>query len=80
MIFKPYSQEPLLLTSKKMTHEELQNDLHTMSDRKLIEEATIQLDKLCAKSFTMHVPPRVNDTDLIFGEVIRRFESLVINK
>lgn len=64
-----------------MTHEELQNKLHTMSDRKLIEEATIQLDKLCktgARSFTMHVPPRVTDTDLIFSEVIRRFESLSI--
>jgi len=64
-----------------MTHEELQNKLHTMSDRKLIEEATIQLDELCktgARSFTMNVPPRVTDTDLIFSEVIRRFESLVI--
>ena len=66
-----------------MTHEELQNKLHTMSDRKLIEEATIQLDKLCktgAQSFTMNVPPRVTDTDLIFNEVIRRFESLSITK
>ena len=66
-----------------MTHEELQNKIHTMSDRKLIEEATIQLDKLCVtggKSFTMNVPPRVTDTDLILSEVIRRFESLSITK
>lgn len=65
-----------------MTHEEFQDKLHNVSDRKLIEEATIQLDKMCkdgAKSFTMTVPPRLTDTDMVFSELIRRFEFLAIN-
>ena len=64
-----------------MTHEEFQNRLHDIPDRKLIEEATLQLDKMCkngAKSFIMTVPPQLTDTDMVFSELIRRFELLII--
>lgn len=66
-----------------MTHEELQQHMHGMSDRKLLEDCHIELDKLCktgAKSFTMTVPARPTDTDLLFAELLRRFEERVILK
>lgn len=64
-----------------MTHEEFQKQIHSMPDRKLIESASLALEQLCktgAKSFTMTVPPRLNDTDILLSEIIRRFEERVI--
>lgn len=64
-----------------MTHEEFQEQVHGLSDRKLIEQATIAVDNLCKKggsAFTMHVPPRITDMDILFTELIRRFEERVI--
>lgn len=66
-----------------MTHEEFQNKVHLISDRKLIEDATIAIEKLCktgARSFTMTVPPRLDDTDIVLSELTRRFEELILKK
>jgi len=62
-----------------MTHEELQEKLKTIHDQELVEMAQKALSKLCStggQSFTMTVPPRVDDTDIILSEVIKRFEVL----
>lgn len=66
-----------------MTHEEFQNKLHSIPDRKLIEDATIAIERLCktgARSFAMTVPPRLDDTDMVLTELIRRFEELILKK
>ena len=52
----------------------------TLSDAELIELAHEQLSEMCktgGKSFTMRIPANVNkDTDLIYAELISRFERL----
>lgn len=66
-----------------MTHEEFQNKVHFISDRQLIEDATIAIEKLCrtgARSFTMTVPPQLDDTDIVLTELTRRFEELILKK
>lgn len=62
-----------------MTHEELQEKVKAIPDQELAEMARKELSKLCStggQSFTMTVPPRVDDTDIILSEVIKRFEVL----
>lgn len=66
-----------------MTHEEFKLKVEALSDNELHDMAQKALSKLCetgGKSFTMTVPPRINDTDIILAELIRRFKilSLVI--
>jgi hypothetical protein len=64
-----------------MTHEEFQQKLSEISDTTLIEKAHLVLDSLCktgAKSFTMTVPVRIDDTDIILSEIISRFEKTTL--
>lgn len=69
----------MLLKSKIMTHEEFKTKLEAIPDQQLAEMAQSALSKLCStggQSFTMTVPPRLDDTDMIFSEMIKRFELL----
>jgi len=59
-----------------MTHEEFQNQKRAIPNLELAEKACSAVIKLCetgGKSFTMSVPVRLDDTDVILSEVIRRF-------
>lgn len=61
-----------------MTHEEFQQQLRDTPNLELLEMAQIALSKLCSSggdSFTMTVPPRIDDTDMVFGEVLKRFKQ-----
>lgn len=61
-----------------MTYEEFQAKLQAIPDSELSQKADEALSKLCkdgARSFTMTVPPRIDDTDMIFAELIRRFKE-----
>ena len=62
-----------------MTHEEFQQQIEAIPNLELAEKAHSALSKLCSSggaSFTMTVPPRLDDTDMILSEVIKRFELL----
>jgi len=62
-----------------MTIEQLEERQAAMSDERLIELASNQVSELArtgGKSHTMHVPPMVEDTDLLLTELIRRFKAL----
>lgn len=57
--------------------EKFQEQQSQISDKKLIELAEKQIRSLArtgGKSHTMTVPPSVNDTDMIFCELIKRFK------
>jgi len=63
----------------KITHEEFQNQIKLIPNLELAQKAQSALSKLCSTggaSFTMTVPPRLDDTDMILSEVIKRFELL----
>ena len=52
--------------------------LFAISDDEIIKKAKKQLSKLCEnadKNFIMSVPVRLDDTDIIYAEIIRRFEN-----
>lgn len=61
-----------------MTHEEFQEKVKAIPDQELAEMAQKALSKFSTggQSFTMTVPPRLDDTDIILSEVIKRFEVL----
>jgi Fe-S oxidoreductase len=62
-----------------MTYEEFTAILKEIPNKELAEMAKNALRKLCStggQSFTMTVPPRLDDTDIVFAEVIRRFQLL----
>ena len=62
-----------------MTHEDFKTQLEAIPNIELAEKAQSALRKLCrtsGRSFTMSVPPRLDDTDMILSEVIKRFELL----
>ena len=62
-----------------MTHEEFKAKVEALSDNELRDMAQKALSKLCetgGRSFIMTVPPRIDDTDIILSEVIKRFEIL----
>ena len=59
-----------------MKHEEFKEKLEAIPNLELAEMAEKALSKLCStggQSFTMTVPPRLNDTDMLLSEVIKRF-------
>lgn len=61
-----------------MTTEEFSKKLEKIPNGKLIEMAHTALSNLCStggRSFTMTVPPRTDDTDMILSEVITRFKN-----
>jgi len=66
-----------------MTYGEFQNQIEEISNTELAEKAQSILSKLCStggQSFTMTVPPRIDDTDIILSEVIKRLSYLDIKK
>lgn len=57
--------------------EKFHHDLESISDEKLIELCHNEITQLCesgSKSFTMSIPPRIHDTDILLSEMIRRFK------
>ena len=61
-----------------MKREEFEAQQRAIPDDKLVEMAQNALSKLCetgGRSLTMTVPPRVDDTDMIISELIRRFKD-----
>lgn len=61
-----------------MTHEEFQKTVESIPATQLVEMAEKAVSKLCktgAKSFTMSIPPKTDDTDIILTEIIRRFKE-----
>ena len=61
-----------------MKREEFEAQQRAIPDDKLVEMAQAALSKLCetgGRSLKMTVPPRIDDTDMIFSEVIRRFKD-----
>ena len=54
-----------------------------MSDTELAELVQEELSKLCktgGRSIQMCIPPMVKDTDMLIGEMIRRFRKLTTLK
>jgi cobalamin biosynthesis protein CbiG len=50
-----------------------------MTDKELCELVDKELSKLCktyGKSFTMSIPPRITDTDMLIGQMLKRFKEL----
>jgi hypothetical protein len=63
-----------------MTTEQFAITQEEMTDSDLIQLADKQVSQLArtgGKSHTMTVPPRIDDTDMIFSELIKRFECMV---
>lgn len=63
-----------------MTTEEFAMMQEEMTDLELIELADKQVSQLAktgGRSHTMTVPPRIDDTDMIFSELIKRFQRAV---
>jgi hypothetical protein len=66
-----------------MNETQFKQKLNDIPDLELAEMCQSALSKLCSsggRSFTMTVPPMLTDTDMIFSELINRFEQLSINK
>ena len=62
-----------------MNTEEFAERLAAISDKELISMADQILGKLCktgGRSFVMTVPPMITDTDIVFAQVLKRFERL----
>lgn len=63
-----------------MNTEEFAERLAAISDKELISIADQILGKLCktgGRSFVMTVPPMITDTDIVFAQVLKRFERLL---
>lgn len=59
-----------------MTIEQFEQKQKEISDLELSELCTSELNNLCrtkGDSLKMSIPPRVKDTDMLFCELIRRF-------
>ena len=66
-----------------MTKEKFEMLQEEMTNLELIDLAEKQVSKLAktgGRSHTMTVPPRVDDTDMIFSELINRFKSALANE
>ena len=62
-----------------MTQEEFNKKCSETSNEDLIKYANKELSNLCntgGKSIHMSVPPQVTETDMVFSELIKRFDSL----
>ena len=58
--------------------EQFEVEQMAIPDDRLAEMAQNALSKLCetgGRSITMTVPPRIDDTDMVIAEVIRRFKA-----
>lgn len=63
-----------------MNTEEFEKARSEMPDNDLIKKADSLLSELCktgGKGFRMTVPPRVDDTDMIFSELIKRYQKAI---
>ena len=61
-----------------MTHEEFMKNLERIPDEILCIRAEAALGKMCTtggRSFVMSIPPRLDDTDMVLGEVLRRLKE-----
>ena len=64
--------------TEKKTAEEFEAEQRAIPDDRLAEMAQNALSRLCetgGRSITMTVPPRIDDTDMVIAEVIRRFKA-----
>lgn len=55
-------------------------DRALMSDEVLIKLCELEISKMCktgGKSFTMTVPVRIADTDMLLSELVSRFKDIV---
>jgi hypothetical protein len=60
-----------------MNHEEFMSKIEAIPNNELVAMADLAISKLCktgARSFTMSIPPRIDDTDMILTEVVRRLQ------
>lgn len=65
-----------------MTTEEFAKQQEAMSNEELIKLADKQVSELAktgGRSHKMSVPPQITDTDMIFCELLKRFERLIEN-
>lgn len=66
------------------TEEKLNNELASISDQELYNSCIFILSDICSnglKNFTMTVPPQVTDSDMLLGELLKRFkEDKKLNK
>jgi len=61
-----------------MKTEEFNQKLSNIEDLELIKKSKEVVNKLCktgGKSFTMSVPVKLEDSDVILSELIKRFEK-----
>jgi hypothetical protein len=66
-----------------MKTEEFKKRQAEMSDQELIELAENQVSELArtgGRSHRMCIPPMITDTDMILGEIIRRFKKITTPK
>lgn len=62
-----------------MTTEQLNMELEQITDLELIDLVDNEISNLCqtgGKSFTMNVPVRAKDSDMILSEILKRFKQL----
>lgn len=62
-----------------MTHEDFQKEVSEITDLELSQLAYKAVSRLCktgGQSFTMTVPPRKDDTDIVLSELNKRFMKL----
>lgn len=63
-----------------MTTKQFYEKQKAISNSELAEMAQTALKNLCrsgGRSFTMTIPPRIDDTDMVLSELITRFEALL---
>ena len=63
--------------------EQFKQKQRDMTDEDLIELVGDEISRLTqsdGKSYTMCVPPKITDTDMLLFEMLRRFKSLITNK
>lgn len=79
-IFNPIEQKqsnPAIPNTSESAHEQFDSEIESIPDLALAEMAQSALTKLCStggRSFQMTIPPRIDDTDIVFSELIRRFK------
>ncbi len=64
--------------TEKKTAEEFEAEQRAIPDDRLAEMAQNALSRLCetgGRTITMTVPPRIDDTDMVIAEVIKRFKA-----
>lgn len=57
--------------------EEFRKKQSDMPDEELLSKCREELSKLCktgGRSLTMHIPPQVDDIDMLFSELMRRYK------